>query len=354
MGSKIVALFCLVAALAGCSTYTRHGLDQQRAQQVLQELVRQRPVPSVEVEDRILSLDPAHVTDADIRGTLAQAPAPRIINLHGGFFGVHVYMISFVEFLIGMGYPKVSLENPSDDTYTFSCYESSDMVAGMIAWYYEQDGLRPMLIGHSQGGMQVVKILDRFADPDAKIQVWNPLTWAPEGRCDITDPESGKIRPAAGLRFPYASAACAGGLARFLPNQWDMINRLREIPDSVEEFTGFYKHGDLLGGDFLGYGSINEFHSEGSAVVSNRQLPSNYNHSTFPDTRHLLSSPELMNWINQYQPSDEPMAVLSLDRKFDADSDGILWAAEVWYHIKKHWVLELQRKIRAQRAHHAS
>ena len=30
-------------------------------------------------------------------------------------------------------------------------------IAGLIAGYYEQDGLRPMLIGHSLGGMQVVK-----------------------------------------------------------------------------------------------------------------------------------------------------------------------------------------------------
>jgi hypothetical protein len=28
----------------------------------------------------------------------------------------------------------------------------------------------------------------------------------------------------------------------------------------------------------------------------------------------------------------------------------ILWAADVWYSIKKHWVLELQRRIRAKRA----
>ena len=36
--------------------------------------------------------------------------------------------------------------------------------------------------------------------------------------------------------------------------------------------------------------------------------------------------------------------------EFDANSDHILWAAEVWYSIKKHWVLELQRLLRAQSA----
>ena len=34
-----------------------------------------------------------------------------------------------------------------------------------------------------------------------------------------------------------------------------------------------------------------------------------------------------------------------LDRQFDGNSENILWAADVWYSLKKHWVLELQRLI---------
>jgi hypothetical protein len=63
-----------------------------------------------------------------------------------------------------MGYPAASLTNPSDGTYTFSCYENSEKIAGVMAWYYEKEGLRPMMLGHSQGGMQVVKVLHRLAD----------------------------------------------------------------------------------------------------------------------------------------------------------------------------------------------
>ena len=62
-----------------------------------------------------------------------------------------------------MGYPAGSLTNPSDGTYSFSCYESSEKIAGVIAWYYEKEGLRPMMVGHSQGGMQVVKVLRNLA-----------------------------------------------------------------------------------------------------------------------------------------------------------------------------------------------
>ena len=47
----------------------------------------------------------------------------------------------------------------------------------------------------------------------------------------------------------------AGGLTRILPSVWDMNTRLHDIPDSVEEFIGFCKEKDLLGGDYLGYGS---------------------------------------------------------------------------------------------------
>ena len=36
-------------------------------------------------------------------------------------------------------------------------------------------------------------------------------------------------------------------------------------------------------------------------------------------------------------------------RNSTADSRNILWAADVWYSIKKHWVRELQRNIQARR-----
>ncbi len=95
---------------------------------------------------------------------LAHAPAPRIINIHGG-----VYRGSFPtwspsrNFSSAWAIRPASLTNPNDGTYSFSCYESSEKIAGVIAWYYEQEGLRPMMVGHSQGGMQAVKVLGQFA-----------------------------------------------------------------------------------------------------------------------------------------------------------------------------------------------
>ena len=346
----VILLGCALL-VAGCGKWHRQGLESARLHEAERAYTGRLPRLSPELEDRILALDPTQVTTQDVRQVLAHAPAPRIINIHGGVARVIPDMVSFSEFLIGMGYPAGSLTNPNDGTYSFSCYESSERIAGMIAWYYEQEGLRPMMVGHSQGGMQVVKILDRFADkPTSPLQVWSPLTWQPEDRCEIVDPLTGKKRPVVGLQLPYASSVGAGGLTRILPNQWDMTFRLHSIPDSVEEFTGFCKGWDLTGGDFLGYGSINHYKASGMAVVRNVWLPATDRHGTVPDTKHLLNNPKLVDWISNYRPAKELVSRPKLDVKVDGDSRNVIWAADSWYSIKKHWVLELQRQIRARRA----
>ena len=349
--SPAILTLVAVVLLAGCGNFHRRGLAPGLAQQIELTSVRHEVRLPQELEDRILALDPTNVTAQDVGDVLSQAPAPRVVNLHGGVASVIPRMVSFSEFLVGMGYPAISLTNPSDGTYSFSCYESSRKIAGVIAWFYEKEGLRPMMVGHSQGGFQVVKVLYRFAGkPSAALPVWNPLTWEKEKRFEIMDPLSGQKRPVAGLRLPYVTSVGAGGLTRLLPNQWDMILRLRTIPDSVEEFTGFCKEHDLLGGDFLGYGPANHFKSGGQAVVRNVWLPTEYKHGEIPNTKHLLKSQQIRDWINHYRPAPEPIVTPKLDVQFDADSSHVLWAAEVWYSIKKHWVLELQRLIRAKRA----
>ena len=301
-------LACLALALfcPGCATYDRRGLEPALAEQIEKSTLRREFRPNEEIRQKLLALNPSHVTDQDIKNVLSQAPAPRIINIHGGIYPVHRRLISFSEFLVGMGYPAASITNPGDGTYTFSCYESSRKIAGVIAWYYEREGLRPMMLGHSQGGMQVVKVLDKLAG-SGNLHVWNPLTWKEEKACDFLDPLTRQRRPVAGLQLPYVSAVGAGGLTRLLPNQWDMCTRLRKVPNSVEEFTGFYKGKDLLGGDFLGYGSANHFHATGTAAVRNVCLPSAYKHGAIPDTKHLLTSQQIRDWINHYQPGNGPL-----------------------------------------------
>jgi hypothetical protein len=339
---------CAAWLATACQSGPRQAPGLPRVEQAGKGAWHQSFAPSPEMRQRIMALDPEHVTDEDIHEALIGAPAPKIINIHGGLLPIESSMTSFAEFLIGMGYPRASIQNPRDGSYVFGYYVSSAKISGVIAWYYEHNGLRPMIVGHSQGGIQAVKILYKLAgDSTEKIPVWNPLTWKAEPRHEFIDPLTGCLRGVVGLRLPFATAVVAGGLGRALPNQWQMNGKLRKIPDSVEEFTGFQKGMDILGGDYLGYGPGNDYKSSGKAVVRNVRLPATYAHSTIPRTSHLLKSQQLKDWINNYQPSQDPVATPQLEVVFDADSSHVLWAADVWHSIKKHWVLELQRLLQA-------
>jgi hypothetical protein len=304
---------------------------------------------SGEMKGRILGLDPDQITEQDVKELLSTNPAPQVIGIHGGLLPIKTAMKSFARFLMGMGYPEKSLQNPGTGSYSYGYYNRSERLAGTVAWHYERDGLRPIIVGHSQGGIQAVRVLHLLAGGfGEQVQVWNPLTGAEESRYEITDPLTGRLRPVVGLQASYATAALSGGLARALPNVWDMNRKLRKIPDSVEEFTGFQKGLDILGGDFLGYGSANEYHSVGRAKVRNVRLPSISPHSTVPYVSRLLRDEEVRAWIQRYDPEGGPEASQP-PAEFGRKSAQIVWAAEVWHSIKKHWVLELQRLIRAQR-----
>lgn len=298
---------------------------------------------SVAIEQRILELDPAHITERDVREVLARGPAPRIINLQGSV--AFITMREFARFLIAMGYPERQVRNPKDGSLSYTSFVQSERLAGMLAWYYERDGMVPMLIGHSQGGMIVIKILYDLADRsrEPRIPVWNPLTDQAEARTAIRDPVSGRERPVSSLRVPYAAAIATGKLFRVLLGQWDMLGKLRAIPDSVEEFTGFVIKWDPLAGTF---GDGEPYQASGSAAVRTVALPAAYSHIGIPVTLHLARDRATRRWINAYLPtSDRPAAPGNLQ----ADTTNILHAAEVWYSVKKHWCIEAQRLIRARR-----
>ena len=301
-------------------------------------------------EDRILALDPEHISGEEVRTVLAAAPAPRVLLLHGGIWPVHLAMNSFAEFLIGMGYPEKSLrrsDSEQDNPYSYNPYKDSKQLTGMIAFYYERDGLRPMIVGHSQGGIQAVKILYELAgDYQAEIPVWNPQTDVAEDRTTIIDPLTGAARPVVGLSVCYASAVGAGGFALLLPNQWSMADRLHTIPNTVDDFTGFSIGVDFIAFSLPGGSAADEFRHNGSAEVRNVVLPTSYFHPMVPVTRELSTSKAMRDWINAYVPGQkDPLQSLP-----EGPSYNVLWAADVWYSIKKHWCIEAQRLIRAKRA----
>ena len=179
-----------------------------------------------------------------------------------------------------------------------------------------------IMIGFSSGGIQAVKVLHELAGTFGdKVAVRNPLTEESEGRYSIIDPVTGKERPVVGLRVGHAVAINAGGLIRFLPNQWGMLGRLRDIPDTVEHFTGVSIALDTVGGDFFGLvESANQYAGNGIAKVRNVRMPASYHHAWVANTNHLADDQTIMDWINAYQPSERP----ELDVEFAAPSNNIL------------------------------
>ena len=335
----VAAAACLLAT-AGCAT-TPAPEPAPVANAVLRALTLDRAL-----EDRILALDPERITEDDLRTTLAAAPAPRIILLHGGIYPVHLAMLSFGYFLTGMGYPEAQIRDPGDQSWSYSPYQDSAQIAGLVAWAYERDGLRPMLIGHSQGGIHAVKVLNEldgaFGD---QIPVWDPIRGAAEDRTTIVDPLTGVVRPVLGLSLSYVSSLGAGGAALLLPHQWKMAGRLRTVPDTVDEFTGYSIGLDFFAFSVPGAEEADHYQHNGRAQVRNVKLPAWYNHVAAPVTHDLATDPLARPWISAYVPGEANTPV-----PLEAEGRSVLWAADVWHSVKKHWCLEVQRLIRARRA----
>ena len=341
----LLALGCSLL-LAACVPLQRNGndsFDPAKAPDPVRALSVDRAL-----EERVLALDPDNVSAEDVRDTLAKMPAPRVVLLHGGVFPVHLAMTSFGQFLVGMGYPEDKIRHPADGSWSHSPYERSERVAGTLAWAYERDGMRPMLVGHSQGGMQVVKVLHDLAGSFApQLPVWNGETDTEEARTSIVDPFTRQPRPVVGVQVSYASAVGAGGPSGVLPNQWAVIGRLREVPDTAVQLNGYF-----LGIDWFTLSvadtNANRFRSlSGKVLVRNVVLPAGYLHVTVPVSHHLPDNADFRRFIDAYRATNEKPDESRMPGTY---SDNIYSAADTWAAVKKHWALEAQRLVRAKRA----
>ena len=344
------ALFA-IALCAGCATFA----DRAAAPALLEPVAGERTVLRARavdraIEDRILALDPERVSAADVAQVLSKGPAPQILLLHGGVYPVHLAMTSFGSFLVAMGYPEAKIRPPSGDEWSYSPYTSTARIAGILAWHYEQDGLRPMLVGHSQGGLYAVKVLKALAGRYGEsIEVWDPVTDLALPRTSIVDPLTDRVRPVVGVSASYASALGAGGWALVLPNQWDDFANLRAIPDTVDEFTGYFIDLDFFALSFPGNPLDVPYVANGKANVRNVRLPAAVNHVFVPVTHELAGDPAVRRWLDDYQPGQAGQAGQAGDPP-DVAGGNVLWAADVWHSIKRHWALEAQRLVRARRA----
>ncbi len=284
----------------------------------------------------IAALDCHHLSPGDIRDVLAHAPAPRIIAI-SGTFGVST-MDPFARFLVAMGYPAERIRNPADGAWSYSSGTSSATLAGMLAWHYERDGMMPLLIGYSGGGMLVLRTLHELAGAfSTHVAVVDGTTGETIPRDMIVDPETGFVRPALGLKVPYACALATGKLPRLLLGQWTMLPKLRSVPDTVDEFSGLTLEWDAIAGTFPG---SEPYAATGSAHVRNVTLPAAYFHTDLPRTEHLAANPVTRAWIDAYRP--EAPAPLPAD----VDTSNLLHAADIWHSVAKQWCLAAKRVAR--------
>jgi len=246
-------------------------------------------------------------------------------------------MEPFAQFLIGMGYPEERLRNPADGRSTYDSFADSAALAGALAFDYERTGLEPMLIGHSQGGMLAIRVLYEFAGEfHRSLPVVDPRTGIVQPRTTIVDPRTGDERAVVGLHVAYAAALATGWLPRVLLGQWSMLPRLRKIPDTVTEFTGFDIPNDPIAGNLLG---ITPYEPTGSARVRNVLLPATYSHVALPLADHLPGNPAAREWIDGWHPG----AALPDDL---ADLRNIVHASDIWNSVRRHWCIQAQRLLK--------
>src|SRR5688572_11829627 len=120
------------------------------------------PSDDVDAAERLQALDCARVSARDVAGTLTHFSAPRIVALQGSV--PIVTMAPLLAFFEAMGYPAERVVQSGPNPRSRSSFVDARRIAGELAWHYEREALVPMLIGHSQGGMIVVKLLHELAD----------------------------------------------------------------------------------------------------------------------------------------------------------------------------------------------
>jgi hypothetical protein len=294
-------------------------------------------------DDAILALDPERISDRQVKDVLSKAPAPEILTFKGTLLAD---MESFGRFISAMGYPTARIHTYDVTWRGCTCVECAEIL-GTMAWYYEQEGMVPMMVGHSGGGVVVSRILYGLANADGagtdrrQIPVWNPVKKQAESRYAMHDPVTGQTRRFSDLRVPYAAMLATGQLLRKFPGFpgcGEDVERLLKIPDTVQEFTGFQIEGDVFTAGTGPYQSV------ATAAVRNVTLSIATSHINAFRMDGLAQDADTRAWISAYRPSP------ALDPKSVPDASNITQAADIWYSIKKHWCTEAQRLIEARRA----
>jgi hypothetical protein len=184
--------------------------------------------------------------------------------------------------------------------------------------------------------MIVIRTLHELAGAfhDA-LEAVDPASGEALGRTWIADPYTRAARPVVGVRVAYAAAIATGWLPRLVLGQWSMLGRLRSIPDTADDFTGFILPNDPIAGNLLGHRA---YEAAGRARVRTVVLPESYHHVTLPSVEHLGADPSLRAWIDAWRPGDRTLTPAG-------DLSNLVHATDIWYDVKRHWCSQAQRLL---------
>ena len=292
---------------------------------------------------------PERISERDVREVLSQAPAPRIINLQGSV--PLVTMAPFAEFLAAMGYPKERLRNPDDGSLTYSSYVDAAAPRrqpGVVlrARRHDADAHRPQpgRHGRDQGAARTGRRLRSIAAGVGSA--------ARGGRGAHRHRRPAERRAATGGRaaalptwpcWPPASCrACCSASGR-------CSARLREIPDTVAEFTGFSLQWDLDRRQFRQRRAVSgpRLGARAQRDAAGEREPS---HAAAGEGAGARPGDAALD-----RPLQPRTATRQRCRPIPRlDLANLLHAADIWYSVKKHWCLEAQQLIRARRGQEGS
>ena len=196
--------------------------------------------------------------------------------------------------------------------------------------------------------MQAVKVLHVLnGEYGASGPVWNPLT----------DFRRGAARRSS-IRSPAAAAggrACASPTSRrsaraaprsCCPTSGACIGKLRTIPDTVEEFTGYSIDVDFWAWTVPGVDATRKFTNGGKAHVRNVTLPAGISHVIAP----RVGGPCRSNRRMRARGSRRTRRDRACRRPPDSRGQHRAGPPTCGGRVKKYWVIEAQRFIRATRA----
>ena len=304
---------------------------------------------------RILALDPERITPEDIARTLSKGPTPWLMGI-APLPPWAVEFLNLIQFFVKSGYPPGRIGDPRINDYRINWREKPEVIGGMAAWFYENDGMAPILIGWSGGGILVVHVLHTLNGSldTEKVRMVNARTGKIEERTWFRDFHTGESRPMRELRIPFAAALAAGGLGRYVQSKvWPIVQGLHRIPDTVQEFLGFKAPLDIFGTDMLngsdaGFIEANRFQPMGTARVRSIMTDDSYEHFWVVHCNELLDDPQGTVWIQNYRPDPGyGQRDYRSTRAFSfVEGKRNLFCGELWHGVKKHWALSAQRVAR--------